>query len=157
MQMHSQRTTGVSGMIRMIVKGTKLRMSRTVRRSACTSRGFRVPPVGQEEQMGKGLGGEQWHNRSKRAVVAVQQRQPRRPHRCAAACNAAADHASACHAECLTAHGAPEELASGANVLEQQLDAAHTKQHAVHHLSVALAHLRGQTSKQGQAQKEQYR
>lgn len=38
-------TTGVRGMIKMMVKGTKLRMSRTVRRSACTSRGFSVPPA----------------------------------------------------------------------------------------------------------------
>lgn len=148
-EQHRQRTTGVSGMIRMIVKGTKLRMSRTVRRSACASRGFRVPPAGEDQQRDKGLGGEQWQSQQESSGGSGSSGSPISITGSAAACSAAADHASACHAECLTAHGAPEELASGANVLEQQLDTAHTKQHAVHHLSVALAHLR--TEKQAGA------
>ena len=34
--------TGVSGAIRIMAKGMKVRRSRAVRRSACTSRGFSV-------------------------------------------------------------------------------------------------------------------
>ena len=64
----------------------------------------------------------------------------------------------ACPQPVLTAHGAPEQLAGGANVLEQQLDAAHAKQHAVHHLGHALAHLQlqtGQKAKQSRTSKVQ--
>ena len=50
------RTTGVRGTMRMIVKGTKVSRSFTVRRSACTSRGFRVPPAGWEAQWSKARG-----------------------------------------------------------------------------------------------------
>ena len=41
----------------------------------------------------------------------------------------------------LTAHGAPEELARGANVCKQKLHASHAKAHPIHNLYDALTDL----------------
>ena len=44
--------SGVSGMMRMMVKGMKASTSRAVRRRASTSRGLSVPPARGEEERG---------------------------------------------------------------------------------------------------------